>query len=63
MNADAFARWLVAMKEERRARSAAECAWLLGLTPKAVSQMKRRGCDQRTAIACSGLLQGLKPYA
>ena len=66
MTPDAFARWLAAMKAAGLARTDADCARLLGLTPHAVVRMKREGvtgaASTRTALACRALLDGLAAY-
>lgn len=63
MNADAFNEWLAEMKSAGLARSDAECARLLGISANSVVDMKRRGTDLRTALACRALLHRLEPYA
>jgi hypothetical protein len=63
MTAEAFARWLAAMKAANLARSDAECARLLGVSANSVVQMKQRGADTRTALACRALLHRLEPYS
>lgn len=62
MTPETFTHWLAAMKDERRARSDAECARLLGVSANSVVTMKRNGVDRRTALACRALLHGMKPY-
>lgn len=62
MTSDAFTAWLAEMKSAGLAKSDAECARLLNLTPHAIVKMKRRGCDTRTALACSALLHRLRAY-
>ena len=66
MTPDAFTRWLAAMKAAGLARTDADCARLLGLTPHAVVRMKREGvtgaASTRTALACRALLDGLAAY-
>lgn len=62
MTAEAFIKWLAAMKESGLARSGAECARLLGISPNSVVAMKRNGADRRTALACRALLHRLDPY-
>jgi hypothetical protein len=63
MTPEAFAEWLAEMKAAKLARSDAECARLLGLSANAVVIMKRRGADQRTALACKALLHRLTPQS
>lgn len=62
MNAIAFIQWLQEMKSAGLARSDAECARLLGISANAVLDMKKRGTDLRTALACRALLLRLEPY-
>ena len=63
MTADQFTRWLAEMKASGLARSDAECARLLGISPNSVVAMKRNGADLRTALACRALLHRMEPYA
>ena len=63
MTAEAFARWLASMKAANLARSDADCAGLLGVSANSVVQMKQRGADTRTALACRALLHRLEPYS
>ncbi len=62
MTADAFVRWLSEMKAANLARSDAACARLLGVSTNTVVEMKQRGADTRTALACRALLHRLEPY-
>ena len=66
MTAAQFQAWLAAMKASGLARTDADCARLLGLTPHAVVRMKREGvtgaASTRTALACQALLDGLTAY-
>lgn len=63
MTAEQFARWLADMKSAGLARSDAQCAKLLGISPNSVVAMKRNGADTRTALACRALLHRLEPYS
>lgn len=54
--------WIRAMRQDKRARSAAACARLLGIHPNTMSRMRVEGADERTALACQALLSGLTPY-
>ena len=63
MTTDQFTRWLADMKSSGLARSDAECARLLGISPNSVVAMKRNGADLRTALACRALLHRMEPYA
>lgn len=62
MTGSDFCQWLAEMKDAGLGRSDAACARLLGLSANAVVDMKRRGCDVRTALACRALLHRLPPY-
>lgn len=62
MAPDAFRAWLAEMNSAGLARSDAACARLLGISANAVVEMKKRGCDLRTALACRALLHRLEPY-
>jgi hypothetical protein len=59
---DSFAAWLTEMQAKGLARSDAECGRLLGMTARQILNMKRKGTDQRTALACAALLRKIKPY-
>jgi len=62
MTAEQFNKWLAEMKSAGLGRSDAECARLLGISANSVVDMKKRGADQRTALACRALLHRLEPY-
>jgi len=63
MTADQFTRWLADMKSAGLARSDAECGRLLGVTADTVVNIKAKGADTRTALACRALLHRMEPYA
>jgi hypothetical protein len=63
MTSTAFVAWLAEMKSAGLARSDAACARLLGVSANTVLEMKQRGADTRTALACRALLHRLEPYA
>jgi hypothetical protein len=63
MTPETFTAWLAAMKAAGLARSDAAAARLLGMSANAIVIMKRRGADQRTALACRALLHRLEPYS
>ena len=63
MNGLSFTNWLTEMKQAGLARSDAECGRLLGVSANSIVSMKRKGTDQRTALACRALLHRLEPYA
>lgn len=62
MTAARFCEWLAEMQAQGHARSDAECGRLLGVSANSIVQMKRRGADERTALACAALLAGLPAY-
>jgi hypothetical protein len=63
VTAAAFVKWLAEMKEANLGRSDAACGRLLGVSANTVLEMKQRGADTRTALACRALLHRLEPYA
>lgn len=62
MTGEQFTVWLAEMRDAGIARFDADCARLLGVSQNGILLMKKRGTDQRTALACSALLHGLTPY-
>ncbi|HEX2753740.1 MAG TPA: hypothetical protein VHP34_11670 [Alphaproteobacteria bacterium] len=62
MTAEQFNHWLSEMKEAGLARSDAKCAELMGISANAVVEMKKRGTDRRTDLACRALLHRMTPY-
>ena len=62
MTPDDFNCWLTDMKAAGRARSDAECARLLDITPTWIGKLKAKGTDRKMALACRALLEGLEPY-
>ena len=58
-----FIVWLAAMKAAGLARSDAAAARLLGVSANTVVEMKQRGADRRTALACRALFHRLEPWA
>jgi hypothetical protein len=62
MTAETFTRWLADMKSAGLAKSDAECGRLLGVTADTVVNIKTKGGDTRTALACRALLLRLEPY-
>jgi streptomycin 6-kinase len=64
MTPSSFTNWRAAMKAAGLAKSDADCARLLGITPRGFSTLKQKGTDdRRTALACAALLRKIKPYA
>jgi phage I-like protein len=62
MTAPSFINWLADMKSAGLARSDAAAAKLLGVSANAVVEMKKRGADRRTALACRALRHCMEPY-
>ncbi len=62
MSPELFQRWLLEMRIAGLANSDADCGHLLGISANAIVNLKKRGSDKRTALACRALLDGLKPY-
>ena len=62
MTAAQFIDWLAAMKDAGLARSDAAAARLLGVSANTVVEMKQRGADLRTALACRALFHRLEPW-
>jgi len=63
MTPAAFVEWLAAMKAAGLARSDAAAGRLLGVSSNTVLEMKQRGADLRTALACRALFHRLEPWA
>jgi hypothetical protein len=62
LTAEAFCRWLEAMKARRLITFDAEAAMLLGISANSVLSLKQKGANLRTALACNALLHRLPPY-
>lgn len=62
MSAVAFSQWLAAMKAAGLAKSDASAGRLLGVSANTVLEMKHRGADLRTALACRALLERFEPW-
>jgi hypothetical protein len=62
MTSEAFNQWLADMKAAEIAPNDKECAALLGVTQNSILNLKRKGADIRTALACRALLHRLPPY-
>ena len=64
MTGEQFEKWLDEMRFVfKRAKSQAQCARLLGVSPNTVVTFKSEGTkDRRTDLACAALLHNLKPY-
>jgi len=62
MTATQFTQWLAAMKTAGLIRFDNDAAKALGVTNDTIVNMKRKGTDTRTALACAALLSGLPPY-
>jgi len=63
MTASAFIAWLADMKSAGLARSDAECARLLGISPNGLIKRKKQGAGLEAALACRALLHRMEPYA
>ncbi len=57
-----FKTWVTEMKAVGLAKSDAQLACLLGVSKNTLVDMKKRGADQRTALACRALLHRMTPY-
>ncbi len=62
MTPESFKKWLKEMQAKGLASSDAECGRLLGVGAHSIVNMKRRGADTRTALACAALLNGVEGY-
>lgn len=62
MRPEAFINWLADMKSAGLARSDAECARLLGISPNGLIKRKKQGANLETALACRALLHRMPPY-
>jgi hypothetical protein len=63
MTPEQFRNWLDAMREFGLARSDAACGRLLGVSANTVLEMKTRGADLRTALACRALFHRMEPWS
>tara|TARA_B000000460_G_scaffold248191_1_gene225074 strand:+ start:14125 stop:14316 length:192 start_codon:yes stop_codon:yes gene_type:complete len=62
MTPDQYARWVADMIDAGRARSARQCAMMLGYADKHANRLKDRGGDYRLALACAALLNRVDAY-
>lgn len=62
MTGEQFQQWIEEMKAAKIVRFQSEIADKLGVSENTISEMKLRGCDKRTALACRALLHRLEPY-
>ena len=62
MTPEAFCAWLDAVKASGLARSDAGAGRLLGISANSVLDMKKRGTDRRTALACRAIMWNLAPW-
>jgi len=62
MTPERFREWLAAMQADGLAKSDAHCGRLLGVSANSVVQMKARGADLRTALACAALIRGMEAW-
>lgn len=62
MSPASFARWLDDIKGAGIASSDAAAGRALGITPRAILDLKAKGADKRTALACAAILARVPPY-
>ena len=62
MSPEQFTAWCEEMKSSGRAKSVTAIAFALGISVTSVNNLKQRGADRRTALACAALLKGIKGY-
>lgn len=62
MSPASFCVWLDEMRAAGIATSDAAAGRALGISPRAILDMKARGTDRRTALACAALLAGIEPF-
>ena len=62
MSPTAFRRWLKDMQRWGVIVDEIEVAPMLGRHPNSILNMKKRGADLTTALACQALIQGFGPY-
>ena len=62
MTAPQFIEWLAALKAAGLIRFDNDAAKALGVTNDTIVNMKHKGTDTRTALACRALLTSLPPY-
>ena len=63
MTAPQFIEWLAAMKAAGLIRFDNDAAKALGVTNDTIVNMKHKGADTRTALACRALFHRLEPWA
>lgn len=63
MTATQFTQWLDAMKAAGLIRYDNDAAKALGITNDTIVNMKRKGTDLRTALACLALFHRLEPWS
>lgn len=57
-----FTNWLAEMRAAGRIRSDADAGRLLEVNKNTLTNLKARGGDRRTALACRALIEGLVPW-
>lgn len=62
MTPEQFKAWCEEMKSSGRAKSVTAIAFALGISVTSVNNLKQRGADMRTGLACAALLKGIRPY-
>jgi hypothetical protein len=58
----AFINWLYDMKNAGIAKTDKQAMELLGMHENSAKNMKAKGADHRTALACAALLNGIGAY-
>jgi hypothetical protein len=61
LTAEQFAEWLERMQARGLARYDADCARLLGVTPRYILTLKKNGAGRAMALACAALEAGVGP--
>lgn len=57
-----FSEWAASMVATGMVKKETDLPELLGITRQGFWLMKGRGCDRRTALACSAISAGLSPW-
>ena len=62
MTAEQFQEWLQAMFQSNKAKTNIDISRLLGRSQNRISLYKSHGTGRTVALACSALLNDIKPY-
>lgn len=62
MTSEQFCNWLADMQSAGLCTSDAHAGRMLGVGPHTIVNLKKRGADRRTALACRALLHRMTPY-